>query len=138
MEKRIFFFLFSLLFTYTTYGQKSVEQEAVKIAQAQLDAYNSLDLEGFLAVFHEDAQIFNLGNCEPIAEGKDKMREIYGNLFKNSPNLHSNVVNRSVVGNKVFDYEIITGRANSTEPYYLMAIYEVEGDKIKRCYFVRQ
>jgi hypothetical protein len=139
------FFGFTLLFlvcvgfTLNLNAQEiSTEEMAVNAAQAQLEAYNRKDLEAFLAVFHEDAAIYNLGSCEPTAQGKEKLREVYGNLFKSSPNLHSNVINRSVVGNKVFDYELITGRANSDEMYYLMAIYEVVDGKIKNCYFVRK
>jgi hypothetical protein len=59
-------------------------------------------------------------------------------LFEQSPNLHSNVVSRQVIGNKVLDYEVITGRNNQPEPLFLIAIYEVENGKIKRCYFVRE
>lgn len=139
------FFSFAFVFILHTVCSQNIkaqdmntEEIAVKVVQAQLEAYNKQDLEAFLAVFHEDAALYNLGDCQPTAQGKEKLREVYGKLFKNSPNLHSNVINRSVVGNKVFDYELITGRNNTDEIYYLMAIYEVVDGKIKNCYFVRQ
>ena len=134
-----FFFALLVALSFNLKAQDmNTEEIAVKIVQAQLEAYNKQNLEAFLAVFHEDAALYNLGDCHPTAQGKEKLREVYGNLFKNSPNLHSKVINRSVVGNKVFDYELITGRNNTDEIYYLMAIYEVVDGKIKNCYFVRQ
>jgi len=114
------------------------ELTAVWVVQKQLDAYNAKDIEAFLAVFNEEAEIYNLGDATPIAKGKDNLRAIYGKLFNDSPNLNSTVINRSVVGNTVFDYELITGRNNNTEPYYLMAIYVIENQEIKTCYFVRK
>lgn len=132
------FILHTVCSQYLKAQDMNDEEIAVTVVQAQLEAYNKQDLEAFLAVFHEDAALYNLGDCQPTAQGKEKLREVYGNLFKNSPKLHSKVINRSVVGNKVFDYELITGRNNTDEIYYLMAIYEVIDGKIKNCYFVRQ
>jgi hypothetical protein len=114
------------------------ESIAVHIVQQQLDAYNAQNIEAFIALFDEKAEIFNLGQATPIASGKEAIFQIYDNLFKQSPHLHSEVVNRSVIGNKVIDYELITGRAGSNELTYIVAIYEIENALIKRCYFIRK
>lgn len=126
-----------VLLSITTATAQITSDRAVEVVQQQLDAYNAKDLDAFVAVFHSDAEIYNLGDFEPMAKGMDDLLRIYGNLFRNSPNLHSSVVSRQVIGNKVLDYEVITGRNNQAEPLYLIAIYEVEKDKIKRCFFVR-
>lgn len=110
---------------------------AVAVVQKQLDAYNQRDLAAFTALFHADAALYNLGNNTPIAEGIEAITQLYAKLFAQSPKLRSDVVSRQVIGNKVLDYEIITGRANGAEPVYLIAVYEVEAGKIKRCYFIR-
>ena len=111
---------------------------AVAVVQKQLDAYNSKDLDAFVAVFHPDAELYNLGDDQAIAQSKEELVEVYGRLFAQSPNLRSDVISRTVIGNKVMDYEVITGRNKQSEPMYLVAIYEVEQGKIRRCYFVRK
>ncbi|MCH8545246.1 MAG: nuclear transport factor 2 family protein [Cryomorphaceae bacterium] len=111
---------------------------AVEVVQKQLEAYNAKNLEAFVAVFHPEAALYNLGSDKPIAKGKAELMEVYGRLFEQSPNLRSDVVSRTVIGSKVMDYEVITGRNNQSEPMYLVAIYEVEAGLIRRCYFVRK
>ncbi|MCH8554507.1 MAG: nuclear transport factor 2 family protein [Schleiferiaceae bacterium] len=134
MRKLILLFVFLPFFSL---AQVSPE-EVVAVVQKQLEAYNQRDLERFTALFHDDAELFNLGETSPIARGKEQLTEIYKRLFESSPNLRSDVVSRQVIGNKVLDYEIITGRQNQTDPVYLIAVYEIEDSKIKRCYFIRQ
>ena len=127
---------FLLLFTSLSWAQLSPEP-VVDIVQKQLIAYNAKNLTEFTALFHEDAELFNLGDPKPIASGKTELTALYKRLFEQSPNLRSEVISRQVIGNKVLDYEIITGRMNQTEPVYLIAIYEIVDLKIKRCYFIR-
>ena len=110
---------------------------AVAVVQKQLEAYNQRDLEAFTALFHTDAALYNLGNDAPIAEGIEAITQLYARLFAQSPELRSDVVSRQVIGNKVLDYEVITGRAGAPEPVYLIAVYEIVAGKIKRCYFIR-
>lgn len=106
--------------------------------QAQLEAYNAKDLAAFLEVFSDDAEAYNYGNPEPIAKGKSDFSKLYGNLFKSSPQLHSEVLSRQVIGKTVIDYEYITGRQGSDEPLLLVAIYVVTEGKIVRCDFIRE
>ena len=54
--------------------------------------------------------------------------------LKESPNLHTEILNRIVMGNTVMDHEIDTGR-NGVDKLELVAIYEVEDGKIARAYF---
>lgn len=137
MKKTILLLIIILCHLQTGMAQFTSDT-AVAVVQKQLDAYNAKDLSLFLSVFHTDAALYNLGNETPIARGEEELKTIYGRLFEQSPNLHSNVVSRQVIGNKVLDYEVITGRNNQPEPLFLIAIYEVENGKIKRCYFVRE
>ena len=118
----------------------SMNQESISvhIVQRQLDAYNSKNIQAFISLFDDEAEIFNLGQSEPIAAGKDDIFKLYDNLFRQSPDLHSEVVNRSVIGNKVIDYELITGRAGSDQLTYIVAIYEIHNELIRRCFFIRK
>lgn len=113
------------------------EEIATAVVQKQLEAYNAKDIDAFMNVFSDDVAIYNFGNEEALAKGKKQVREVYASLFKNSPNLHSLVVNRSVIGNKVLDYELISGRQGNDELLKLIAIYEVENGLIKKATFIR-
>ena len=86
----------------------TVSPEAV--VQAQLVAYNARDIDAFMATFHPDAELFVLGDPSPRAAGRAAVRAIYTELFSHSPELHSTVLHRAVVGNRVVDHERITGR----------------------------
>jgi hypothetical protein len=109
----------------------------VEVAQAQLDAYNARDLDTFCAQFAENAQVFELGAPVPATAGLSAIRERYRQLFENSPALHSAVIARVHLGRAVVDLEKITGRMGSTEPFDILAIYEIDGGLIRRVHFAR-
>ena len=107
----------------------------VAVAQAQLDAYNALDIDAFAAVFAEDAKVYmNLGDTIPAMQGRAEIHKRYGAMFEAYPDNKSTLIGRMVQGNFVFDHEYITGR---DEPLQIMAIYEIENGLIARCWFVR-
>lgn len=74
----------------------------------QLRAFNTRDLDAFMAAYADDARFEN-GAGEEILAGADEMRAFYGTLFENSPNLHCDVVNRMTVGEWIIDEEEIRG-----------------------------
>lgn len=107
------------------------------VVAAQLDAYNAGNLEAFMATFHSDAELFILGDSTPRAQGKDAVREVYAGLFEDSPDLHSELVHRAVIGNRVIDHERITGRQGSGTPLELVMVYEVVDGGIRRAWSIR-
>ncbi|UCZ55228.1 nuclear transport factor 2 family protein [Bacillus shivajii] len=110
--------------------------KAEELAQKQLDAYNNGDIDAFIDVYAEDVQVFDFPSNELKFSGLAEMRERYGKLFKENPNQHAALLSRMSKGKIVFDHEHVTGRANGQE-VYAIAMYEVEGDKIKNVWFVR-
>jgi hypothetical protein len=105
--------------------------------QAQLDAYNARDIDAFMATFDPAAELFVLGEAEPKAVGRDAVRAIYAELFASSPELHSELVHRSVIGARVIDHERITGRAGSDGVLELAMVYEVGLLGIRRAWAIR-
>ena len=105
--------------------------------QTQVKGYNTRDIELFASAHADNVELFNFGEPEPFCVGNEKLREIYGTIFQESPNLHTEIVNRIIMGNTVMDHEIVTGR-NGVEKLELVAIYEVENEKIARAYFKRR
>jgi len=112
-------------------------QSPVDIVQAQLEAYNLRDVEGFCRLFAADAEIFELGTSVPATSGLEAIRTRYAELFAQSPALHSTVLTRTTLGRVVVDLERITGRLGSPVPIDMLAIYEVLDDRIRRVHFVR-
>lgn len=110
---------------------------AESVIQKQVEGYNTRNIELFASCHAEEVQLFNFGEVEPFCIGNKKLQEIYGAIFKESPNLHTEILNRIVMGNTIMDHEIVTGR-NGVDKLELVAIYEVENNKIARAYFKRK
>lgn len=101
--------------------------------QRQLEAYNSRDLERFVAEYSDDVRVFRPPASEPVIAGKAALTQYYATSRFNLPGLHADIVNRMVVGNKVVDHERITGVREAT--FEVIAIYEVIDGRICTVWF---
>lgn len=135
MLKLGFFFAFSLMYTTLQAQQTRTPEE---IVQENLDFYNQRNLEGFMSSFTDNIALYTFGNTEPVAKGKEAIRNLYKSLFDASPKLHSTILHRSIIGKKVIDHESIVGRKGSDVPIELVMIYEVSEEKIVRMTVVRE
>ncbi|MGE0587251.1 MAG: amidohydrolase family protein [Cyclobacteriaceae bacterium] len=106
---------------------------AEELAQRQLVAYNARDLDGFMAVYSDNVQLYNFPN-DLLLEGKDEMRKRYVNRFEGSPNLYANVVNRAVMGDYVIDHEKVSGLPNGE--VQATVIYHVSDHEIDKVWFI--
>ncbi len=111
------------------------ERTSEELAQRQLDAYNSRNLEAFVACYAEDVEVRHQGSDELVLRGREQMKDRYGPMFANSPDLHCEIVKRIVMGSFVFDQELVTGRG--PEPLRVVAIYDVRDALIRRVWFAR-
>ena len=108
------------------------------LVQRQLDAYNAHDLEGFLATYSPDIEIFDISNAAaPQMAGIPAMREVYGEMFASMPNLRCDLGNRIADGAFVIDHEICAMAAPGDPPERAIAIYQVEDNLIRRVWFAR-
>ena len=125
-------FLVLLVGMHPAFGEGS---RPLAVVQRQLDTYNAQDIDGFAAVFSEDAEVFrNIGDSEPSMKGREAIHAAYGKLFRDNPRNKSTLMGRMVQGNFVLDHELITGRDSE---FRIIAIYEVEDGQIVRAWFVR-
>lgn len=113
-----------------------MDEVLTKPVRAQLKAYNTQDVDLFLAQYHEGVQVKTIGG-ELLAEGTGQMRERYTKLFAENPNNRAEVTERWVVGRHVFDQEVVTGREGQMEPVRVVAIYLVENGLIRTVTFVQ-
>lgn len=103
-------------------------------AQRQLDAYNAKDLAAFIAEYTDDIVVYRLPGSSPVLVGKAAFAAHYRDNRFSLENLHAEVINRMVMGNKVVDHEVITGLAES--PVQAIAIYEVTEQGISKAWFL--
>jgi hypothetical protein len=110
-------------------------QASNEIVQAQVDAYNRHDLEGFLSFYADDAKIFDYPD-RPLFSGKDAMRERYRKLFEPAPQLRASILHRIAFDRFVIDQEKVTGRADG-QVIEVVAIYEIKDGRIATVTFLR-
>ena len=106
------------------------------LAQRQLDAYNAGDLEAFLACYAEDCTVRAHPSGAVMMRGREAMRDRYGRLFAEHPDLHAKLLAR--IEHEVFaiDHEHVVG-LRPDEVVYAVATYEVRGGLIRRVWFLR-
>tara|TARA_R110000787_G_scaffold61198_1_gene138661 strand:+ start:138 stop:563 length:426 start_codon:yes stop_codon:yes gene_type:complete len=125
----------SLLSFTKTIAQNMTSEE---IVQENLDFYNNRNIEGFMSSFSKSIKIYNIEEPKPTIVGFSEVKEVYNSLFINSPDLHSNIIKRIVIGNKVIDHESIVGRNGRNEVLELVLIYEVNNEQITKITVIRK
>lgn len=106
------------------------------VVQAQLDAYNRRDLEGFLGFYAEDAVLANHPN-QVTQTGKAEMRARYRLRFSN-PNVHAEIIKRVTFGRFVIDHERVVAAPPAEGTLEAVAVYEIKDGKIVRVTFLTQ
>ena len=86
-----------------------------------------------MATYSEDIKLFSYPN-KLNSEGKTPMRKSYDGYFKNTPDLHCEIKERIVIGNKVIDLEYITSNGGN---FSAIAVYEVENGLISKVTFIQ-
>ena len=109
--------------------------DAEVVVQRQLDAYNARDIEALLAVYAEDARLFEYP-ATLLASGRAELRERFEDRFRES-NLHACLVRRIVMGNVVIDHEEVTRTfPEGIGKIALVALYEVRDGRIAAARFI--
>ncbi|EKP0261417.1 nuclear transport factor 2 family protein [Aeromonas sobria] len=101
--------------------------------EAQFEAYNAHDIDAFVACFAEDFKGYRMPTETPSLDGREALRAFYAAHRFNNPLLKAELVARTLLGNKVFDHELIYGL--SPEPIESVAVFEVEDGLIKTAWF---
>ena len=105
------------------------------VIQRQLDAFNARDLDALLAIYAEDAQLFEHPS-KLVASGEAEFRTRFAARFA-EPNLHAALLSRTVMGQIVVDYEEVT-RTFPEGPgcIQLVMIYEVDNGRIAKAWSI--
>lgn len=128
-----------LLFTLFVFGTAMAaiaQDSAEQLAQAQLEGYNTRNIEAFLAPYAEDVAVYTFPQNLQY-QGKAAMRETYAQMFNDLPDLHCTLVSRMVQGNVVIDQESVVFRSGEP-PLKAIAIYKIRNGKIAEVYFISE
>jgi len=101
-----------------------------ELVQEQLEAYNARDLARFLACFSDDVCVYRPPHGEPVIEGKAAFGDFYARERFIHEGLRAELVNRIVLGDKVFDHELIHGI--SEQPVEMAVCFVVENGLITK------
>jgi hypothetical protein len=112
-------------------SEKSIEA----VVQRQLDAYNARNLDALLAIYADDARMYE-HPATLLAEGSTALRERFAARFQ-EPNLHAKLLKRMVMGNYVVDHERVT-RTFPEGPgsVEMVMTYEVRDGKIIKAWAI--
>jgi hypothetical protein len=107
--------------------------DITEIIDQQIEAYRRRDIDAFLSFYAPEVQICGVDGSIRM-DGVDVMRERYGQLFEDSPELAVQIANRIVVGDHVIDEERITGFNLPGYPTELHSavLYQLDAGKIIR------
>ena len=119
----------------TASAPASPAKDASQVVQKQVHAYNTQDLDAFLATYADDVAITSESTGQVVMNGKEAMRKRYGDMFRKFPENRVQIIERKREGDKVvIDHEIITGRGpERPDPWDVGWVrYEVEDGLIRR------
>jgi len=112
-----------------------ISNDPEAVVQRQLDAFNARDLDGLLAAYAEDAEMFEHPS-KLLAHGSAAFRERYATRFQ-EPNLHAALLSRVVMGNIVVDHEEVTRTfPEGAGKMKLLMIYEVQKGRIAKVWSI--
>jgi len=103
------------------------------LIQRQLVAYNARNIDAFLDTYSDDIELYNFPDSL-ISKGKEKMKIVYGDKFKNLDYLHCEIVDRIKLNNTVIDHERVKF---NDKVLTAVAIYDVKDGKIVKVTFKR-
>ncbi len=110
-----------------------IKETALALVQRQLNAYNARNIDAFLEPYADDVELYQFPD-KILSKGKEAMRKDYA-FFKDVPDLHCEIKERIIQGNIIIDKESVLGFGS--KPAEATAIYYIEGNKIKRVYFIQ-
>jgi hypothetical protein len=108
----------------------------VGTVERQIELFNAHDLEGFLALFADELEVFTLPGPS-ASTGKTRLRELYAERFRTNPDLHASAEAQMVSGDFVIQKEKIKGRAGK-EALVAVTIYQVKAGKILKMWSLRE
>ena len=111
-----------------------ISEASAKVVQAQLDAYNARDIDGWLDTYSEDAEQLML-HAGSLAKGLPAIRKRMEERFRD-PALHAELLQRTCMENVVVDHEMVTRTfPDGLATVEMICVYEVHAGRIMTATF---
>ncbi|KJY26043.1 nuclear transport factor 2 family protein [Streptomyces sp. NRRL S-495] len=105
--------------------------EPREVVERQLAAYNSHDIDAFVATYAEDVTVHRADGS--LLQGRQALRDRYAGQFAEG-RCRAEIVGRLTEGDRVVDHEIAHGLAD--EPVRVLVAYRVREGLIDRVDFL--
>ena len=126
--------LFSLFYASNAFAC-SASTNPEQVVQAQLEAYNALNIGLFANCHSADIKIKNSQEGAPDIIGQESLIKAY-QFLKTAPKSFKVILeNRIVNGPVVVDYERLTRLGEGRDDMFAVAVYEVRNGKIVSVWF---
>jgi uncharacterized protein (TIGR02246 family) len=118
-------------------AQSAADTLPARVAERQIEAFNRRDLEGFMALYAEDAVVTEFPSGRVLWRGKGAIRQRYADMFRTLPSNFPpvRVEPRIVDGGFVIDHEVWDAKPG--ERNHATWMYEIRGGLIRKAWTVR-
>ena len=106
-----------------------------RVAERQIELFNRRDLDGFMALYAEDAEVLQLPSGRPVLQGKAAIRAHYAPMFSGPRLPKIRVAPRVVDGWFVLDHEYWHDEPGERD--HAVWMYEIRGGLIRRAWTVK-
>jgi hypothetical protein len=106
-----------------------------RVVDEQFAAFNAHDLNAFSSCYADDVSMIDLSGRRPPIEGIAALRRTFAYLPTSKLGVGVRIVRRIATGNLIVDQEHPTGLAADKVLPDLIAVYEVQGGRIRRVWF---
>jgi len=107
----------------------------IRVAEKQIETFNRKDLDGFMALYADDATVMEFPSSKVLAQGKAAIRQRYEPMFKAATTPPVRVEPRVVDGAFVLDYE--RWAAKPGERNHAVWMYDIRGGLIRKAWTVK-
>lgn len=105
-----------------------------ELVDKQLEAYNNLDIDSFIACYSDDIEVFMLESNQLLTKGIEQLRSTMKKSFESNPKSKTTLISRIEQKNLVIDIEKITGHIEDKTTKSL-AIYEIIENRNHKLWF---
>ncbi|MBQ4821836.1 nuclear transport factor 2 family protein [Aquimarina sp. MMG016] len=114
------------------FDKSKPEQGAAKIVDEHLAAYNSRNIDAYIAKYADNIKVSNFPD-QTLYKGKEQLKNEIASLLEKTPDLNRNVKNRIVYGKMIINEEYLTVNGKKSR---IIAIYKVTNGKIKTLTYI--
>jgi len=118
-------------------SRSEANRDPESVIEKQLETYNARDLEGYMALFHDDVEVYDHPGILTM-RGAQSVRERYTKIFHDYRDNYCRLLHRIVLGEKVIDHECVYRNGVKNEGIEMLAVYEVRQGLIIRMDFIRK